>query len=83
MLAVLRVSRGGEASVAELASLRPGRGVRAGRRVDALSFVVVGVPGEEPGVVPDLDGSGGDAELGGEFGQGEHACVAEPLVAAA
>src|SRR5207344_1276393 len=43
----------------------------------------VGVPGDEPGVVPGLDGSGGDAELAGELGQGEHAGVAESLLAAA
>jgi hypothetical protein len=41
------------------------------------------VPGDEPGVVPGLDGSGRDAELAGELGQGEHAGVAESLLAAA
>jgi hypothetical protein len=41
------------------------------------------VPGDESGVVPGLDGSGGDAELCGDLGQGEHAGVAEPLLAAA
>ena len=39
--------------------------------------------GDEPGVVPGLDGSGGDAKLSGELGQGEHAGVAESLLAAA
>ena len=33
-------------------------------------------------VVPGLDGSGGHAELAGELGQGEHAGVAESLLAA-
>jgi len=40
------------------------------------------VAGEESGVVPDLDGSGGDGEVGGDLGQGEQAGVAEPLLAA-
>ena len=74
---------GGAASLAEFASLCAGWGVGAGRGVEALAFVVVGVPGEEPGVVPGLDSSGGDAELCGDLGQGEHAGVAEPLLAAA
>jgi hypothetical protein len=39
------------APFAEFASLCPGRRVGAGRRVEALAFVVVGVPGDEPGVV--------------------------------
>ena len=73
----------GGASFAEFASLCPGRRVGAGRRVEALAFVVVGVPGDEPGVVPDLDGFGGHAEAAGHLGQGEHAGVAEPLFAAA
>ncbi len=55
---------GGEesGSLAELASLGAGRGVGAGRRVEALALVVVGVAGDEAGVVPGLDGSGGHAE---------------------
>jgi hypothetical protein len=73
----------GGASLAEFASLRPGWGVGAGRRVEALAFVVVGVSGDEPGVVPGLDGSGGHAEQRGGFGQGEQAGVAESLLAAA
>jgi hypothetical protein len=40
------------------------------------------VSGDEPGVVPGLDGSGGDAELCGDLVQGEHAGVAESLFAA-
>jgi hypothetical protein len=83
LLAVLDAGGSGEAPLAELASLGAGWGVVAGWWVEALAFVVVGVSGEEPGVVPDLDGAGGDAELCGDFGQGEHAGVAEPLVAAA
>jgi hypothetical protein len=63
--------------------LCPGWRVLAGWRVEALALVVVGVPGDEPGVVPGLDGSGRDAELAGELGQGEHAGVAESLLAAA
>jgi hypothetical protein len=73
----------GEASFAEFASLCSGRGVGAGRRVEALAFVVEGVPGDEPGVVPGLDGSGGHAETAGDLGQGEQAGVAEALLAAA
>jgi hypothetical protein len=34
------------------------------------------VAGDEPGVVPDLDGFGGHAEAAGHLGQGEHAGVA-------
>ena len=71
------------APFAEFASLCPGRRVGAGRRVEALALVVVGVPGDESGVVPGLDGSAGHAELAGELGQGEHAGVAESLLAAA
>jgi hypothetical protein len=41
------------------------------------------VPGDEPGVVPGLDGSGGHAEQRGGLGQGQHASVAESLLAAA
>jgi hypothetical protein len=41
------------------------------------------VAGDEPGVVPDLDGFGGHAEAAGHLGQGEHAGVAESLLAAA
>jgi hypothetical protein len=41
------------------------------------------VPGDEPGVVPGLDGSGGYAEQGGGLGEGEHAGVAESLLEAA
>ena len=71
------------ASFAEFASLCPGWRVGAGGRVEALAFVVVGVPGDEPGVVPYLDGFGGHPEAGGHLGQGEHAGVAESLFAAA
>jgi len=73
----------GDASFAELASLGAGWRVLAGRRVEALAFVVEGVAGDEPGVVPDLDGFGGHAEAAGHLGQGEHAGVAESLLAAA
>jgi hypothetical protein len=41
------------------------------------------VSGDEPGVVPYLDGFSGYAETFGHLGQGEHAGVAEPLFAAA
>ena len=64
-------------------SLRPcarAGGVGPGGGVEALAFVVVRVCGEESGVVPDLDGAGGDAELCGDLGQGEHAGVAEALL---
>ncbi len=73
----------GDASFAEFASLCPAGRVLAGRRVEAFAFVVEGVPGDEPGVVPCLDGSAGHAEAAGDLGQGEHAGVAESLFAAA
>jgi hypothetical protein len=41
------------------------------------------VPGDEPGVVPYLDGFGGHPEAVGHLGQGEHARVEESLLAAA
>src|SRR5260370_5525609 len=71
------------ASFAEFASLCPGWRVGAGRRVEAFAFVVEGVPGDESGVVPYLDGFGGHGETVGHLGQGEHARVAESLFAAA
>jgi hypothetical protein len=71
------------ASFAELASLCPGWRVLAGWRVEALAFVVEGVTGDEPGVVPGLDRCGGHAEQGGYLGQGEHAGGAESLFAVA
>jgi len=40
------------------------------RRVGAFAFVVEGVAGDEPGVVPDLDGLGGHAEAAGHSGSG-------------
>src|ERR1700683_2115812 len=82
LLAGLGVSGCGETSLAELASLCAGWGVGAWRGVEALAFVVVGVSGEETGVVPDLDGAGGHVELCGDLGQGEHAGVEQPLAAA-
>jgi hypothetical protein len=82
LLAALGVSGCGEASLAELASLCADWGVGAWRGVEALAFVVVGVSGEETGVVPDLDGAGGHVELCGDLGQGEHAGVEQPLAAA-
>ena len=54
-----------------------------GSRYEALAFVVAGVAGDEPGVVPGLDGFGGHAEQGGYLGEGEHAGVAESLFAGA
>ena len=81
MLAVLGVGGCGEPSLAELASLCAGWGVGAWRGVEALAFVVVGVSGEETGVVPDLDGAGRHVELCGDLGQGEHAGVEQPLAA--
>jgi hypothetical protein len=41
------------------------------------------VAGDEPGVVPGLDRSGGHAQTVGGLGQGEHAGVAKALLAAA
>ena len=70
-------------SFAEFASLCPGWRVLAAWRVEALAFVVVGVAGDESGVVPGLDGFGGHAEAVGHLGQGEHAGVPESLFAAA
>jgi hypothetical protein len=60
-----------------------GRGVGAGRVVEDLAFVVIPLPGDNSGVVPDLDGAGEDAEDCGGFLEGEQALVTQSLFAAA
>jgi putative transposase len=68
---------------AEGDSLVGGRGVGAGRVVEDFAFVVISVAADNSGVVPGLDGAGGDAERCGGFVEGEQAGVAEALAAAA
>jgi len=71
------------APVAEFASLHAGWRGGSGRWVEAFSLVVERVPGDQPGVVPGLDGAGVDTELLGDLVEGEHPGVAESLFAAA
>ena len=64
------------------ASLVGGRRVGAGRVVEDLVFVVIPLPADNSGVVPDLDGAGGHAELLGHLGKRDQAGVEQPLAAA-
>jgi hypothetical protein len=64
------------------ASLVDGWRVGAGRVVEDLVFVVIPLPGDNSGVVPDLDGAGGHAELLGHLGERDQAGVEQPLAAA-
>jgi hypothetical protein len=65
------------------ASLVEGRRVGPGRVVEDFSFVVIPLPADNSGVVPDLDGAGGHAEQGGHLGERDQAGVEQPLAAAA
>jgi putative transposase len=69
--------------VCEWASLHGCGWVRAGWLVEAFSFVVEGVAGDQTGVVPGFDRAGVDAEALGDLGEGEHAGVVQALCAAA
>jgi hypothetical protein len=57
--------------------------VGSGRVVEDLSFVVVSLPADNSGVVPDFDGAGRDAELLGHLAERDQAGVGQPLAAAA
>jgi len=64
------------------ASLVGGRRVGPGRVVEDLAFVVIPLPADNSGVVPDLDGAGGHAELLGHLGERDQSGVEQPLAAA-
>jgi hypothetical protein len=64
------------------ASLVGGGRVGAGRVVEDFAFVVIPLPADNSGVVPDLDGAGGHAELLGHLGERDQPGVPEPLAAA-
>jgi hypothetical protein len=61
------------------ASLVGGRRVGPGRVVEDLAFVVIPLPADNSGVVPDLDRAGGHAEL---LGERDQSGVEQPLAAA-
>jgi transposase len=65
------------------ASLVAGWWVGSGRVVEDLAFVVIPLPADNSGVVPDLDGAGGHAEQLGHLVQRDQAGVEQPLAAAA
>jgi len=65
------------------ASLVAGRRVGSGRVVEDLVFVVIPLPADNSGVVPDLDGAGGHAGQAGHLGERDQAGVEQPLAAAA
>jgi putative transposase len=65
------------------ASLVAGRRVGAGRVVEDLVFVVIPLPADNSGVVPDLDGAGGHAGQLGHLAERDQAGVEQPLAAAA
>jgi hypothetical protein len=65
------------------ASLVAGRGVGSGRVVEDFAFVVIPLPADNSGVVPDLDGAGGHAEGFGHLGERDQPGVGQPLAAAA
>jgi hypothetical protein len=65
------------------ASLVAGWRVGAGRVVEHFAFVVIPLAADNSGVVPDLDGAGGHAELLGHLAERDQAGVEEPLAAAA
>ena len=64
------------------ASLVGGRRVGSGRVVEDFAFVVISLPCDNSGVVPDLDGAGGHAELLGHLGERDQSGVEQPLAAA-
>ena len=65
------------------ASLVAGRRVGPGRVVEDFGFVVIPLPADNSGVVPDFDGGGGHAEQCGHLVKGDEAGVQQPLAAAA
>ena len=64
------------------ASLVGGRRVGAGRVVEDFAFVVIPLPADNSGVVPDLDGAGGHAESLGHLAERDQPGVEQPLAAA-
>ena len=64
------------------ASLVEGRRVGSGRVVEDFAFVVIPLPADNSGVVPDLDGAGGHAEQLGHLAERDQAGVEQPLAAA-
>jgi putative transposase len=65
------------------ASLVAGRRVGSGRVVEDFAFVVIPLPADNSGVVPDLDGAGGHAEQLGHLAERDQPGVEQPLAAAA
>ena len=65
------------------ASLVAGWWVGAGRVVEDLAFVVIPLPADNSGVVPDLDGAWGHAEQFGYLAERDQPGVEQPLAAAA
>ena len=65
------------------ASLVAGWRVGSGRVVEDFAFVVIPLPADNSGVVPDLDGAWGHAEQFGYLVQRDQAGVEQPLAAAA
>jgi transposase len=65
------------------ASLVAGWRVGSGRVVEDLAFVVIPLPADNSGVVPDLDGAWGHAEQFGYLVQRDQPGVEQPLAAAA
>jgi putative transposase len=63
------------------ASLVPGGRVGSGRVVEDFAFVVIPLPADNSGVVPDLDGAGGHAESLGHLAERDQAVVEQPLAA--
>ena len=64
------------------ASLVAGWRVGSGRVVEDFAFVVIPLPADNSGVVPDLDGAGGHAELPGYLAERDQPGVEQPLAAA-
>jgi putative transposase len=64
------------------ASLVPGGRIGAGRVVEDFAFIVIPLATDNSGVVPDLDGAGGHAELLGHLAERDQPGVEQPLVAA-
>jgi transposase len=65
------------------ASLVAGWWVGSGRVVEDLAFVVIPLPADNSGVVPDFDGAGGHAEQFGYLGERDQAGIEQALAAAA
>src|SRR6266566_1596683 len=65
------------------ASLVAGWRVGSGRVVEDFAFVVIPLPADNSGVVPDLDGGGGHAEQLGHLAERDQPGVEQPLAAAA